>query len=90
MISDDSLDRYKAHWVLQGFTQRPGVDYDKTFRPIVKFATIRTVLSLAHSQDWAIHQLDITNAFLHDTLTETIYCSHPIGFVDVARPDLVC
>jgi hypothetical protein len=36
-----------------------------------------------------VHQLDVKNAFLHDTLTKTIYCSQLIGFVDSARPDLV-
>jgi hypothetical protein len=43
---DDSLDRYKACWVHRGFTQCPGVDYNETFNPIIKPATIRTVLSL--------------------------------------------
>jgi hypothetical protein len=90
LTSDGSLDRYKARWVLRGFTQRPGVDYDETFSPVVKFATVRAVLSLALSRDWAIHQLDVKNAFLHGTLTETVYCSQPIGFVDADRPDLVC
>jgi hypothetical protein len=42
-----TLERYKARWVLRGFTQRPGVDYDETFSPVVKLATVRTVLSLA-------------------------------------------
>jgi hypothetical protein len=87
---DGSLDRYKAHWVLRGFTQRPGVDYDETFSPDVKFATVHAVLSLALSRDWAIHLLDVKNAFLHDTLTETVYCSQPTGFVDAACLDLVC
>jgi hypothetical protein len=49
--SDGTLDRYKARWVLRGFTQRPGVDFDETFSPVVKPATIRTVLSLALSNN---------------------------------------
>jgi hypothetical protein len=49
--SDDSLNCYKARWVLQGFTQRPGVDYDETFSPVVKFATVRAILSLALSRN---------------------------------------
>jgi hypothetical protein len=48
--SDGSLERYKARWILRGFTQRPGVDFDETFSPVVKAATVRTVLSLALSR----------------------------------------
>jgi hypothetical protein len=84
------LKRYKARWVLHGFTQRPGVDYDETFNPVVKSATVRTVLSLAVSCSWPVHQLNVKNAFLHDTLLETVYCSQPTGFVDPAQPDCVC
>jgi hypothetical protein len=87
---DGSLDRYKARWVLQGFTQRPGLDYNKTFSPVVKPATVRTVLTLAVSRGWSVHQLDVKNAFLHGTLSETVYCSHPASFVDPAHPQLVC
>jgi hypothetical protein len=90
LTSDGSLDRYKARWVLRGFTQRPGVEYDEIFSPVVKFATVRAVLSLALSRDWVIHQLDVKNAFLHGTLTETVYCSQPTGFIDADCPDLVC
>ena len=90
LTSDGSLDRYKARWVLRGFTQRPGVDYDETFSPVVKFATVRAVLSLALSRDWAIHQLDVKNAFLHGTLTETVYCTQSVGFVDPTHHFMVC
>jgi hypothetical protein len=47
--ADDTLERYKARWVLGGFTQRPGVDYDEIFSLVVKPATVCTVLSLALS-----------------------------------------
>ncbi|WVZ85083.1 LOW QUALITY PROTEIN: hypothetical protein U9M48_032040 [Paspalum notatum var. saurae] len=80
--------RADGSWVLRGFTQRPGVDYDETFSPVVKPATVRTVLSLALSHSWPVHQLDVKNAFLHGTLTETVYCTQPAGFVDPARLEL--
>ena len=88
--SDGSLERHKARWVLRGFTQRPGVDFDETFSPMVKHATVLTVLSLALSRRWPIHQLDVKNAFLHGNLTETVYCQQPSGFEDPAHPDYVC
>jgi len=87
--SNGSLERYKARWVLRGCTQRPGVDFDETFSPVVKPATVRTVLSLALTRHWPIHQLDVKNAFLHGTLTETVYSHQPSGFEDRAHPDYV-
>ena len=88
--ADGSLERYKARWVLRGFTQRPGIDFAETFSPVVKPATVRTVLSLALSRSWPIHQLDVNNAFLQGTLSETVYCAQPAGFEDSARPNFVC
>jgi hypothetical protein len=88
--ADGTFDRYKACWVLQGFTQRPGVDYDETFSPVEKPATVRTVLATAVFHNWPIQQLDVKNAFLHGTLTETVYCCQPTGFTDPPHPELVC
>jgi hypothetical protein len=44
-----SLDRYKARWVLRSFSQEQGVDFDETFSPVVKPATVRIILSIALS-----------------------------------------
>jgi hypothetical protein len=88
--SDGSLARYKARWVVHGFTQQHGVDYEETFSPVIKPATIRVVLSLAASRDWPIHQLDVKNAFLHGDLLEKVYAQQPAGFVSPSHPDYVC
>ncbi|GJT32860.1 ribonuclease H-like domain-containing protein [Tanacetum coccineum] len=71
--ADGTLSRYKARLVANGSSQQLGVDFDKTFSPVVKLATIRTVLSLVVSRQWLIHQLDVKNAFLNGDLSETMY-----------------
>jgi hypothetical protein len=58
------------------------IDYDGTFSPVVKMATVRMVLSLAVSHSWPVHQLNVKNTFMHDTLSELVYCSQPTWFVD--------
>jgi hypothetical protein len=65
---DGSLERYKARWVVRGFTQKAGIDYGETFNPMVKQATIHIVLRIPTSHSWPIHQLDVQNAFLHGEL----------------------
>ncbi|GJU09962.1 ribonuclease H-like domain-containing protein [Tanacetum coccineum] len=76
--------------VANGSTQVKGVDVDETFSPVVKSGTIRTVLSLAISRHWHVHQLDVKNAFLHGDLAETVYMHQPPGFRDPEHPDYVC
>jgi hypothetical protein len=48
--ADGTLDRYKARWVIRGFTQCPRINYDETFSPVVKPTTVRTVLATAVSR----------------------------------------
>ena len=87
---DGSFERYKARLVRDGRAQIAGVDCDETFSPVVKPATIRTVLTIALSKSWPIHQLDIHNAFLHGDLHETVYMHQPLGFRDSRHPDYDC
>ncbi|GKB85189.1 ribonuclease H-like domain-containing protein [Tanacetum coccineum] len=89
-LVDDTLSRYKARLVVNGSTHIEGIDVDETFSPVVKLGTIQTVLSLATSRHWPVHQLDVKNAFLHSDLAETVYMHQPPGFRNFAHLDYVC
>jgi histone deacetylase 1/2 len=66
--------------VAKGFKRRYGIDYEDTFSPIVKIATIRTILDLSVSRGWSLRQLYVKNAFLHGVLEEEVYMRQPPGF----------
>jgi hypothetical protein len=85
-----SIERYKARLIARGFTQQEGIDYSKTFSPVIKQATVRLVFTIVVSCDWKIHQLDIHNAFLNGVLDEEVCMKQRPGFVDSALPSHVC
>ena len=73
-----------------GVGQKVGMNCGENFSLVVKMATIHTMLSLALSKAWPIHQLDVKNAFLHSELKETVYMHQPLGFKDPDCPNHVC
>ena len=88
--ADGNVERYKSRLVARGFTQKPGIDYDETFSPVVRFESIRTVIAVAAQNGLTLHQMDVKTAFLNGELEEDIYMQQPEGFVERGKENLVC
>ncbi|SPC62625.1 related to retrotransposon protein [Ustilago sp. UG-2017b] len=71
--------KHKVRLVARGFTQREGIDYQETFSPVAPLGAIRAILALAVQNNWEVHALDITIAYLNSTLKEAIYMKPPEG-----------
>lgn len=54
LCSDGNLDKLKSRLVARGNEQEEGIDYLETFSPVVRIATIRTVLHVATVKKWSI------------------------------------
>lgn len=87
---DGSLLKLRSRHVARGNEQREGVNFLETYSPVVRTATVRSILHFAVVNRWELKQLDVKNAFLHGDLTETVYMRQPPGFEDKAHPDYVC
>ena len=71
--TDGKVERFKSHLVAKGYAQQYGIDYYETFSPVVRFSTIRVLLSFAVENDMLIHQMDVVIAFLNGELDKIIY-----------------
>lgn len=87
---DGALGRYKERWIVWGFTQCLGLNLNNTSAQVVKPGTIHTVLHLTTSCQWHVHQLDVSNAFLHGILFQRVHYQQLAGFVDVDHLDYIC
>lgn len=87
--ADGTIERCKSRVVLCGNKQVAGVDYNETFAPVVRMATVRTLLSIVAANKWEVYQMDVNNAFLHGDLEEEVYMKLPPGFCH-SHPNKVC
>jgi hypothetical protein len=70
---DGSIKKYKAHYIVQGFSQVFGQDYHDTWAPTATFASLRMLFTVASLNQWPIETFDITAAYLHGTIDEDIW-----------------
>ncbi|EGU73768.1 hypothetical protein FOXB_15720 [Fusarium oxysporum f. sp. conglutinans Fo5176] len=74
--------RYKARFVVRGFEQREGIDFNETFASVVKPMSYKMIFAIAAALDLELEQMDVKTAFLYGLVTEEIYVQQPEGFDD--------
>ena len=74
--------RYKCRWVVRGFTQEEGVDYDETFASVVKPMSYKALFAIAAALDLEVEQMDVKTAFLYGDIDHEIYVEQPHHMTD--------
>ena len=69
--------RYKARLVAQGFSQRPGIDYEETYSPVMDATTFRYLIYLAVSEGLDMRLMDVVTAYLYGSLDTNVYMKIP-------------
>ncbi|SDA01534.1 BZ3500_MvSof-1268-A1-R1_Chr10-1g02762 [Microbotryum saponariae] len=80
---------HKARLVAHGCAQHPGLDFEKTYTPVVKFMSIRALIALAAANGYHVHQADVNKAYLHGKLDKPLYMRVPQGIssnITTVRP----
>ena len=77
---NNDIIRYKARLVAQGFSQRPGIDYDETYSPVMDAITFRFLISLAVSEELDMRLMDVITAYLYESIDSDIHMKIPEGF----------
>ncbi|WVZ92853.1 hypothetical protein U9M48_038889 [Paspalum notatum var. saurae] len=79
----------KARLVAQGFCQKEGIDYEKTFAPVARLEAIRILLAFVASKGFKLQQMDVKSAFLNGFIEEEVYVRQPPRFESAKFPDRI-
>ncbi|CDM26217.1 Probable transposable element [Penicillium roqueforti FM164] len=74
--------RHKSRWVVRGFTQEEGIDYEETFASVVKPMSYKALFAIGAALDLEIEQMDVKTAFLYGNIDHEIYVEQPHHMTD--------
>ena len=71
--------RFKARLVVQGHVQEPGIDYGRSYAPVCRVGSIRTLIVIACEHGWHLWQMDVVVAFLHSLIDKDVFVEPASG-----------
>ncbi|GJR06331.1 zinc finger, CCHC-type containing protein [Tanacetum coccineum] len=78
---DETIVKFKARLVIQGFRQNSGINYFDIYAQVTRISTIRLLIAMASIYNLIIHQMDVKIGFLNGELDEEVYMNQPQGFI---------
>ncbi|MBW0540467.1 hypothetical protein O181_080182 [Austropuccinia psidii MF-1] len=76
---ENEVTRHKARIVVQGHRQIRGLEFEETFAPTPTFTSLRCLFAVASALQWEVGTFDVTTAYLHSNIEESIYIKPPPG-----------
>ncbi|CAI7888150.1 unnamed protein product [Closterium sp. NIES-53] len=78
--ADGTIERFKARWVVRGYDQRHGIDFDQTFAQVSRHTLVRILLAIAAARHLPLRQIDVKIAFLYALVDAVIYVEQPHAY----------
>lgn len=78
--SDGIVTKRKARFVVRGFNQEQGVDFNETFAPTARFSSLMILFAIKVKRGWHLRGFDVVSAYPHSPIEEEIYVVPPEGY----------
>ncbi|KAL0375641.1 UNVERIFIED_CONTAM: Retrovirus-related Pol polyprotein from transposon RE2 [Sesamum calycinum] len=82
---DGEVTTSKPRLVAKGYTQRPGVDFEKTYFLVAMPKSIQIILAINAWYNYEICRMDVKMVFLNGFVEEEIYMDQPEVFTSVGE-----
>ena len=65
--------RFKARLVVQGHVQEPGIDCGRSYAPVCRIGSIRTLPAIVCEHGWPVWEMDVVVAFLQSLIDKNVF-----------------
>lgn len=78
--SDGVVIKQKSQFVVRGFNQEQGVDFNKTFAPTARISSLMILSAIRMKRGWVLKGFDVVSAYPHSPIDKEIYILPPDGY----------
>lgn len=82
---DGSIERFKARFVVCGYSQVQGEDYTHAFSATLRATSFRMLMAIAAGENLKMEHFDVKNAFTQSDIDAEIYTQPPKGFETIGK-----